>query len=150
MEQWDKSYDQLRDRYEFLALDGPSQMGKTAYARSRCPKGMKVLEINCAAGGEPDFRSYLWGIHGLILCDEIEAEAVAAQRKLFQAGSSLVQLGTSPTNIHVYSVFVHRIRIVCASNNWQASLERLSADDRAWIQRNSVYVRCDEPLWVQP
>ena len=108
-----------------------------------------MYEVNCAAGGEPDLRGYRFGRDGLILLDEVEAEAIARQRKLFQAGTSLVQLGTSPTNIHVYTVFVHRVRIVCASNNWKSSLERLSADDRAWIVKNSVYVHCDAPLWTQ-
>ena len=149
VEAWDACYGELKERYEFLVLDGPSRMGKTAFGRSKCPVGQEVLEINCAAGGEPDLRSYKYGQHGLILCDEIEAEAVAGQRKLFQGGTAIVQLGTSPTNIHVYTVFVHRVRIICASNNWMASLERLSADDRAWIEKNSVYVFCDTPLWVQ-
>ena len=150
VEAWDASYAELKERYEFLVLDGPSRMGKTAFARSKCPAGQRILEINCAAGGEPDLRPYKHGHHGLILCDEIEAEAVAAQRKLFQAGTAFVQLGTSPTNIHVYMVFVHRVRIVCASNNWLASLARLTEDDRAWIEKNSIYVRCDAPLWEEP
>ena len=149
VEKWSATFDELRARYQFCVLDGPSGMGKTAYARSKCPSGMEVLEINCAAGGDPDLRPYTYGRHGLILCDEIEAEAVAAQRKLFQAGTSLVQLGTSPTNIHVYSVFVHRVRIICASNNWAESLARLTPADRAWVEANSVYVWVDKPLWVE-
>lgn len=147
VEKWDKQYEELRERYNFLVLEGPSKTGKTAYGRSKCPPGMQVLEINCASGAEPDLRSYLYGRDGLVLCDEIEAPAVAKQRKLFQAGTAFVQLGTSPTNIHVYTVFVHRVRIVCASNNWTASLAKLSKDDKSWIEENSVHVRCDSPLW---
>ena len=149
VEAWDAQYQELKERCRFLVLEGRSKVGKTAFARSKCVKGGQVLEINCAAGGEPDLRSYLYGRDGLILCDEIEAVAVAAQRKLFQAGTAFVQLGTSPTNIHVYSVFLHRVRIICASNNWSASLAKLSKDDQDWISENSVYVRCDEALWVQ-
>ena len=147
VETWDAQYQDFKDRYQFLVLDGPSKMGKTAFGRSKCPKGQFVLEINCAAGGDPDLRSYRYGHHGLILLDEIEADVVARQRKLFQAGTALIQLGTSATNIHVYTVFVHRVRIVCASNNWAASTARLVEADREWIESNSVYVRCDEQLW---
>ena len=147
VETWDAQYQDFKDRYQFLVLDGPSRMGKTAFGRSKCPKGQFVLEINCAAGGDPDLRSYRYGHHGLILLDEIEADVVARQRKLFQAGTALIQLGTSATNIHVYTVFVHRVRIVCASNNWAASTARLVEADREWIESNSVYVRCDEQLW---
>ena len=147
VEMWDSEYDALRARYKFCVLDGLSMMGKTAFARSKCPAGMEVFEINCAAGGEFDLRPYKYGKHGLVLCNDIEAEAVAAQRKLFQAGTSLVQLGTSPTNVHVYSVYVHRVRIICASNNWMESLGRLTPADRAWIEDNSVYVHVDRPLW---
>ena len=149
VEAWDAQYQLLADRYKFLVLDGRSMLGKTQFAKSKCPPGQEVLEINCSAGGDPDLHQYRYGKHGLILCDEIEAEAVAAQRKLFQAGTALVQLGTSPTNIHVYSVFVHRVRIVCASNNWAASLGRLTEADRSWVQANSIYVYVDEPLFVR-
>ena len=148
VELWEAQYLELRHRYSFLVLEGPSRVGKTVYARSKCPAGQEVYEVNCAAGGEPDLRGYRYGKHGLILLDEVEAEAIARQRKLFQAGTALVQLGTSPTNIHVYSVFVHRVRIVCASNNWTASLQKLPEDDRNWISRNSFYVKCNEPLWL--
>ena len=147
VDEWDCQYDEILERYKFLVLDGPSKTGKTIFARSRCPQRIQVYEINCAAGGEPDFRDYVWLTHGLILCDEIEAEAVAAQRKLFQAAPCFVQLGTSPTNIHVYKVFVHRVRIVCASNNWVESLARLTPADRAWVVANSVHVVVDSPLW---
>ena len=144
---WHRQYDNVLERYQFLVLDGRSKTGKTIFARSLCPKGLQVYEINCAAGGEPDFRDYVFGRDGLILCDEIEAEAVAAQRKLFQAAPCFVQLGTSPTNIHVYLVFVHRVRIICCSNKWMESLARLTEDDQAWITKNSIYVYCDQPLW---
>ena len=92
-------------------------------------------------------RGFRFSRHGLVLFDEIEAEAGASQRKLFQASTAFVQLGTSPTNIHVYSVYTHRLRLVLASNNWSASLQRLGHDDRDWILKNSIYVQCTQPLW---
>ena len=144
---WVTDFDVVKSRYQFLVLEGPSGVGKTEFARSLCRKGRTVYEVNCAAGGEPDLRGFRFQEHGLILLDEIEADAVAAQRKLFQASTAAVQLGTSPTNIHVYTVYVHGVMIVCCSNNWTASLERLSADDANWIRKNSVYYHVTEPLF---
>ena len=147
VQDWDSQYLRTEERYMFLVLEGPSRVGKTAFARSLCPKGQEVYEVNCAAGGEPDMRGFRFSRHGLVLFDEIEAEAVASQRKLFQASTAFVQLGTSPTNIHVYSVYTHRLRLVLASNNWSASLQRLGHDDRDWVLKNSIYVQCTQPLW---
>ena len=147
VEEWDASYDVLAERYKFLVLEGPSRTGKTAFARSKCPRGQLVYEVNCSAGGEPSLRDYRFGRDGLILLDEIEPGAVAAQRKLFEAGTAVVQLCTSRTDIHVYNVFVHRVRIVCTSNNWTSSFAQLSANDQAWLKANSVYVYCGEQMW---
>ena len=148
VELWGKTFNIIRRGYRFLVLDGPSGMGKTLFARSKCPRNQEVLHVNCAAGGEPDLRQFEQGKHGLVIFHEIAARSVAAQRKLFQAGTDLVTLGTRSTIRNTYTVFVHRVRFVCVSNNWAASLQRLSAADRSWVEANSVLVRCDRPLWV--
>ena len=147
---WEQQYSTVRQRYSFLVLAGPSKMGKTMYARSLTPPDMDFLEINCSAGQEPDLRAFRFSRHALILFDEIQAQQVAKQRKLFQASPTLVQLGASPTNCHCYQVYCHRVRFVLSSNTWETSLAELSRDDRDWILVNSVYVRVDTPLWVQP
>ena len=85
----------------------------------------------------------------MILFDEIEAEQVAAQRKLFQAQATPVQLACSATNCHSYAVFAWRKKLVLASNNWHSSLSLVSAPDRDWIQSNSIVVDVLEPMWCQ-
>ena len=84
-----------RHRYRFLVLAGPSRVGKTAFARSLCGPGMETSEVNCGSGAEPDLKAYRIRRHEVILFDEIEAEQVAAQRKLFQAQTSPVQMACS-------------------------------------------------------
>ena len=136
-------------RYKLLVLSGPSRVGKTAFARSLCDAGLQTLEVNCSSGAEPELRAYRLSKHGLILFDEIEAEQVARQRKLFQAQSAPVQLGCSATNCHSYEVFVWRKKLVLASNNWESSLAYLSAPDRAWIVANSIVLCVAEPMWQE-
>lgn len=145
---WARQYDLMQHRYKFLVLQGPSRLGKTVFARSLAPIGTEVLELNCAAGVEPDLRAYRLTVHGLVLFDEIEAEVVLKQRKLFQACAAPVQLGCSATNCHSYSVFVHRKRLVLASNNWHASVKGLPSSDQAWLQANSIVLDVAEPMWM--
>ena len=138
-----------RHRYRFLVLAGPSRVGKTAFARSLCDPGMETLEVNCSSGAEPDLKAYRFRRHEVVLFDEIEAEQVAAQRKLFQAQAAPVQVACSATNCFSYEVFVWRKKLVLASNNWDSSLRKLDAADRAWIQANSIVLEVNEPMWFE-
>ena len=140
-------FKKARHRYRFLVLAGPSRVGKTAFARSLCGPGMETLEVNCSSGAEPDLKAYRFRRHDVVLFDEIEAEQVASQRKLFQAQASPVQLACSSTNCYSYEVFVWRKKLVLATNNWHRSLERLASGDRAWIQANSIVLDVHEPMW---
>ena len=144
-----RQFDFPMHRYRFLVLSGPSKVGKTAFARSLCEKGMEVLEVNCASGAEPELRAYRLCKHDVILFDEIVARQVAAQRKLFQAQSASVQLGCSATNCHAYDVFVWGKKMVLCSNNWEASLMDLSEADREWVNANSYVLSVTEPMWEE-
>ena len=114
-----------RHRYRFLVLAGPSRVGKTAFARSLCGPGMEILEVNCSSGAEPDLKAYRFRWHEVVLFDEIEAEQVANQRKVFQAQASAVQIACSATNCFSFEVFVWRKKLVLASNNWHSSLSMM-------------------------
>jgi len=137
-----------RHRYKFLVLSGPSRLGKTAFARTLCDTGLMTLEIDCAGGLEPDMRAYRLRKHGLVLFDEIKADQVAAQRKLFQAGSSEVQMGCSAANCHSYPVYVWRKKLVLAGNDWHESVASLPPDDKDWIKCNCIVLDVTEQMWV--
>ena len=143
-----RQFEEAQHRYKFLVLSGPSQVGKTAFARSLVEPGMGVLEVNCASGEEPNLRAYRLRLHDLILFDEIVAKQVADQRKLFQAQSAPVQLGCSATNCHSYDVFVWRKKLVLASNNWHTTLATLSPGDQEWIHANSIVLDVEEAMWI--
>lgn len=147
--EWQRQFDQLLWRYRYLVLEGPTRMGKTAFAMNLCPSGLDVLEINCASGDEPDLRGYRYGLHGLLLFDEISPAQVARQRKLFQGSNAEVQLGCSSTNIYSYCVYVHAVRMVLCSNNWSDMIKKLPAGDAEWVINNSIHVMVDRPLFKE-
>ena len=45
-------------------------------------------------------------------------------------------------------MYLHRKRIVLASNVWHSSMKCLSPDDQAWLVANTVLVEVDAPMWV--
>lgn len=144
-----EQYSTHAHRYKCLVLQRPSRLGKTVFARTLAPPGTEVLELNRAAGTEPELRAYRLTRHGLILFDEISAPVVCKQRKLFfQACAAPVQLGCSATNCHSYSVFVHKVRMVLASNVWHSSKKTLSQDDQGWLDANTVVLDIDAPMWL--
>ena len=142
-------FQHAKQRYKFLVLAGPSRVGKTVYARSLAPIGTECLEVNCSSGKEPDIRAYRLSRHGVILFDEVEASQVVAQRKMFQACASVVQLGCSATNCHSYTVFLWQKRLVLASNKWHTSVAMLAKEDQAWIEANAMVLDVESPMWVE-
>ena len=132
-----------------MVLDGPSRMGKTQFSYSLAEPTAQVYECNCSSGAEPELRGFVFGRHGLILFDEIEAPVVVRQRKLFQAAPTQLQLGCSSTNCHAYMVCMYRVMMVLCSNNWRSSLRQLNAADHEWVTANSIVVDVQEPLWEQ-
>ena len=147
VEVWQEQYAREAFRYQFLVLDGPSKLGKTQFAKSFVDAREQLLELNCAAGQEPDLRGFRYGQHSLVVFDEIRAGIVAQQRKLFQACGAEIQLGCSATNCHSDTVFLFRVKLVLCSNSWAASMLELCADDQAWLRESMVYVQVSEPLW---
>ena len=150
VEEWQRQYTDHKHRYKFLVLEGPSCTGKTQFAKSLCPSGKRVLELNCASDQEPSMQGFNPIEFGLVLFDEVRPCVIARQRKLFQAGTAEIQLGCSATNVHMYTVCPYRTRLVCCSNDWTESLAELPASSREWVILNSVHVWCNEPLWQEP
>ena len=147
---WTSSFQEIAFRYKFLVLDGPSQTGKTLFCRSlSLDIGGCLLEVDCASAETPDLSAFEPGRHRMVLCDEASATLVLRYKKLFQASASLVKLATSKTDCHAYEVWAHRVMFVITSNRWQAELNKLLYEDAEWLTRNSVYVRVQQPLWLQ-
>ena len=82
--------------------------------------------------------------------DEGTVGMILKNRKLFQCPNSKIQLATSATNCHSYSVYLNDCMLVVCSNSWAAQLALESHDGSKWIEANQIYVHVDEPLWIRP
>ena len=146
VDNWKSQYAFVLDRYQFLVLDGPSQMGKTAFVRSLVGPD-EYMEVNLAGGAAIDLRAYRMWQHTLVLFDEGEPRQILEHKKLFQAGPMPCQMQTSTTNCHAYDVYVGGKMFVICSNIWKERLAALSVADAEWLQRNSVYLHVTQPMW---
>ena len=145
VEEWDREYDEVKDRYKFLVLDGRSRTGKSRFAASRTlPE--KFLNIDCSSATEPDLRHFDRAKHNVVLWDEASPQLVLRVKKLAQASVDEVRLGQSATNVNSYVVWFHRIKLIVASNKWASEMRTLAAEDQEWLTMNSVYVWVDAPL----
>ena len=146
VEQWKEQYNDLRDRYKFLVLDGPSRTGKSRFAGSLARDPARFLNIDCSSATEPDMRDFRRGQHDVVCWDEGSPEMVLRVKKLAQASVDEVRLGQSATNLVSYRIWFHRTMLVVCSNVWWVSLEQLRSADKEWLLANSVYVFVDSPL----
>ena len=96
----------------------------------------------------PDLRAFRHTTHRCVLFDEASPEMVSSNRKLFQAGNSLVQVGQSKTACYAYSVYLNDALLVVSSNHWSETLERMPVSEARWLQANQVLVKVTRPLWI--
>ena len=136
-----------RDRRKFLVLDGPTRMGKTAFAFSIVEAGA-ALEVNCAGVEDPPLRAFSQSKHRLILFDEASTHMVLKNKRLFQAPNTPVIVGSSPTNALAYSVFLGDTLLVVSSNDWERELGVLPENQRDWLVGNMVFVSVREKLYT--
>ena len=111
------------DRRKFLMLQGPSQLGKTAYAFSLVDQGA-ALEVNCAGVEYPPLRAFSRAKHRLILFDEASTGMVLKNRRLFQGPNTPVCVGSSPHE-------QRRVRSVCGRDSSGRGVEQLGGGARS-------------------
>ena len=148
VENWEADFTRPMPRRMVLVLEGPSQIGKTMFARSLAATPEAVFEQNVSGTVHLDLREFKWGVHTHILLDEGSPTLVLHHRKLMQGQNSWVYLGGSATGIYGYRVYVHKVRFIICCNNWSAGLNALCDADRDWLALNCVHVYETEPLWL--
>ena len=130
-----------------LVLDGPSRLGKTAFCMDLFGKGA-TLEVNCMGESHPDLRSFRHTKHKCVLFDEASPDMVLANRKLFQACNSLVQVAQSKTACYAYCVYLNEALLVVSSNHWVEAFSRLPMSEARWLEANQILVKVTRPLWI--
>ena len=135
----------LKSRQPFLVLVGPSQFGKTSFARRlfRTPYFLEMQQQK-----EPDMRAFVRGKHDSIVLDEVQWRNVIAFKMFYQSGAGVLQFARSQCNAHAYSRYTFGIPLVVCCNSWteDALPEECASVD--WLAKNSVVVRIDSPLWL--
>ena len=147
--EWRDGFGEVSWRKRFLVLEGPSEFGKTQFAKG-IDGPEKTLEVNCARCVEPNLRELLQGPggHTAVLLDEAKATMILGMKKVVQGPPALVGLASSGTNCHAYNVWVHNVKMIVCSNTWTSELAELSAEDAWWLIDNSVHVTVDSKLWL--
>ena len=131
----------MAERYKFLVLCGPSQTGKTMWARTAFGPRELCYEVNRSSGEEPSMAKFDFFKHKWILLDEACPQQVLANKKFFQAQAVPVTMAASATNCHSYECFVHRVPIIIACNDWVEHVGGLKkASDREWLSANCFLV----------
>ena len=128
-----------RSRFPFLVLHGPSQYGKTSFAVSIFGPAA-TLVVSCQNVQQPNLTRFDRTLHKCLVFDECEPELVLNNRQLFQAGSTPVMLGQSPTQQHAYQIFAYAIPMIVCTNIW-------SREADPWLDANSIYIPVSAPLW---
>ncbi len=145
--EWLASFGELKDRYNFLVLDGASGLGKTRLAANMTTAD-KFLLVDCASSTTPDLLDFDRGRHDVVLYDEAHVDMIIKNKKLFQSGIDVAKLASSATNNCADSVWMHRVKQIVCSNLWEDDLNLLPDGDRDWINKNAIYVKVTSPLWI--
>ena len=125
---------QVKHRYRFLVLCGPSGLGKTEYAKSLYgPKA--THECDCSSTSTPDLKGFDRNCHQAVLFDEARPETVLQNKKLFQAHISGAVLGQTTTGCYSYKVWAWQRLLMITTNHWDVS--GLDPADQAWLRVNA-------------
>ena len=147
--EWRPQYSVFQHRYLRLVLDGPSQTGKTSWARGQDEVG-RVYEVNCAGAKQMNMRGFAHGLHTTVVADEATPSLIMASKKLSQAQCSKATLGQSPTMKDVFDVFVHGVKFIICANDGMSKVSSLGDEDKDWRRGNAVYfyVAKEEPMFL--
>ena len=107
---------------------------------------------NCSGGRKMirkwsrHFRRMLRGKHRSIVFDEGDEFMVLQNKQLFQSGLDMVTLAQSNCQQFAYSVWLYGVPLIISTNSWYDV--KVSPSDREWLDRNSVVVPVNAPLWT--
>ena len=136
----------MHARKQILVLDGPSALGKTAYLRSLFLPGT-ILEMNCAAMKSIHLTGFDAETSKCIFWDELSAHMILQNRKFFEHHTAWLDLGHSPTGVHVKSFWLNGCVSAVASNCFMGEMEACELDESSWLKANCVIVKVDRPLF---
>ena len=145
--EWERTLQDGQPRHKFLVLCGPSGMGKSLFALQSAGSPEAFSECDCSYSDHPNLRAFDRSKTKIVLFDECRTRTVLAHKRLFQGHVFPATLGESPTNRDAYTVCLHGVGVVIASNTWLSEIDGLKHEDAKWLQQNSVVVEATSPLY---
>ena len=142
---WRLQYDEVKERYLFLALFGPSCTGRSRLARHLFGDE-RTLVVDVQHAEHPDMRAYNRSIHPAVLLDEVSSPMVAVDnKKLLQSHVDGARLGQFATQLFAYEVFLWRTPIMLTTNNWK--YDDYTDSDKSWLDANCAAVHIQEKVF---
>lgn len=130
--EWRGQYVHLMDRYKFLVVCGPSNLGKSRLVYSWFKKPFLIKDTI-------SWVDYPDDCDAIIIEDVPEIwQYVESHKSMFQA-SGVVHVNTSPTDMYTKPIDVTQKPIVITCNEWRYSL---------WSRANTYYLEINENTWV--
>ncbi len=143
----DPTRGRLPRRFKFLVLNGPSQCGKTVFAQ-RLFGWQHTLMVDCQGTSTPSIRAFNRSIHKAIVYDELSDAGILQNKKLFQSGVDVNELGQSVCNMHAYKRWTYGTAMIISTNTWLTGA--LRDCDREWLLCNSMVLQVEGPMWLPP
>jgi glutaredoxin-related protein len=129
-------------RFKMLLLKGPSQCGKTVFAKHLFGRE-QTLMLTCQKGSDslPNMREFSRSKHLAILFDEVTEKQVLGSKALLQSTIENVQLAQSQCGQHRYDVNVYGIAMILSSNDFTMEVgPTVSKEDAEWLKANIIVV----------
>lgn len=142
---WLQEFERPQERYPILVVSGPSQIGKSLYARALRPPCLNVVV------GDSDvlnLRQFKLGHHRSIHLENLNSVRFLLKwRSHLQGAPEIMQLGESQTGCYAYDVFLWRTPIVATEDHSVPDADLLESDP--WLATNVRVLRADAPLWQE-
>lgn len=144
VDEWLQQYENELFRYDFLVLHGQSKLRKSKYAES-------LFANPFVHKDKMDWEGYSWSDHDAIIFDDVNIpdhiwKFVRLNKVFMQAGvCKTMAVNTSATNCYKRDICVVGKPILILTNDNLLD-PFVSAEYRAWIEANSVWVDVSEPI----
>ena len=134
-------------KYKFLIYDGLALTGKKELACNWFGSD-NTLICHVPEGTTPNMRPFLSGKYSAVVFVDGNWSLCYQNKNLMQASPRPVELEQSHCNEKSYQVLLYKVPLIVCSNDFWGGCTNNAAKE--WIEQNSIYIRVDSQLWVNP
>ena len=159
LEEWERQFETIQERYKPLVLTGPGGTGKTMWALAyfarfaRNPEEFlrlreKMLFLTCTGIGLPDVGKYVYGKNMGIVYDEGTPEMIWNNREVFQGLPEISTTADTQTHMYASAVCLSGCRQIITCNDWWDRIYDLPRTQRDWFWKNCIVGDVWDPLYT--